>query len=283
MRGWRVWLRRDVWRQGRKKLRQPLRTALLAAGPIIDPAAALAGPWTLPEDDQAVYLSFGFEQQSTDTDIFGDPAGGQRREVSGKIVSEFGVVDWLTGGFSVEGQWLSIDSEGASGVNYGLTSAGLHARFRVYDDAGDVGALQVAMRHTVERNPLLMPQLAETASYFELRGLWGSGFDSGVGHGWASAETGFRWRHGAKAHQAVLDGTLGLRPALAPDMMLIFQGFGVGPIGDGDQDETTLKLAPSVAYDVTDNIAVRLGVARDVLSDEEQPAATGLVDLWFRF
>lgn len=246
--------------------------------------AAQAGPWTLSAGDVRVYVGVEHRVDDADFDANGDPADGARRQLSVSTTSEFGATDWLTIGVSSEGRWSRIESDGRDGVNLGVTRYGGALRARLYDEDGVVASVQTGVGVAGRNDPNLRPELDDGASEAEFRGLVGYGFGSDWGNGWLAGEAAYRARDNDAADQVRLDATAGLRPPIDEDLMLMLQGFGVVAAGSGERsDFDSFKLAPSVAYEATDWVTVRVGASREVIARGVEPGTTVMLDFWFSY
>lgn len=245
-------------------------------------AEAEGGAWTLAEGEGQAFFS---------TIRRVSPAGAQfggvrdEDELFSAITLEYGIREDLTAGLKVHTKYDTARPEDVE------IQAGGHLRYRVWQGEGAVASVQVGASFPVEAwfgsigdaQPDSVPEVSVMA-------LYGRGWQSEWGDGFLSAGFGGAWRGEGEASELRAEATVGQRPWR--HFMGLLSVFAAVPLDGGD---TSLKLAPSIAYTdwpwlgpndkkpaerVYPN-TVQIGVAWDALNPEDGLALT--LNLWKGF
>ncbi|SEB03042.1 hypothetical protein [Rubrimonas cliftonensis] len=215
--------------------------------------AATAGAWTQPAG--AGFSSVGSSYYAL--------RGGGYEELGLTSYIEYGALDWLTLGAVIE----ASQPIGAAGDQPGDTGAVALARVRLaVGPHGDPFAAQLSVGAPL--NDVVndvAPQRDDDEIETDFRLLYGRGFSSPFGDGWANAEAGVRLRSGINSDEFRLDLTVGVRPT---ERWLTFvQAFVTRSLGNEDpfgSDYDVLKIAPSAGYRITPELTLVVGTEHEV-------------------
>ncbi len=234
--------------------------------------AATAGAWTQPAG--AGFSSVGASYYSL--------RDGGYEELSLTSYIEYGALDWLTIGAVFEGS----QPIGVADEQPGDTGATALARVRLgVGPHGDPFSAQLSVGAPL--NDVVSdvaPQRDDDEIETDVRLLYGRGFSTPFGDGWANAEAGVRFRSGINSDELRLDLTVGLRPA---ERWLTFvQAFVTRGLGNGDpfgSDYDVVKIAPSVGYRLTPALTLVLGSEHEVAGREISLGDRFRLSVWRSF
>lgn len=242
---------------------------------------ALAGAWTMAEDQTLVILSASYEVAPVSSLFYGIP---DRDEASGQVFLEHGLFEDLTLGFKAFSKVSPLTGEND-------TRLGLHARQRLWQGwNGSVVSVQAGFELSASE---WMGQMRPSDSVFEIdaRALYGKGWQWDWANSFVSTELGYRHRRGDEVDEFRFDGTIGLEP---------WDGFlglitVAGAVPFGREGTTSLDVTPSLAFtlwpSVGDNdkkpdlssppIVLQIGLGVDVIDLDQGAKIT--FGLWRRF
>lgn len=214
------------------------------------PTLAWAGAW--PREVGRVFLSASATARSDRASI---GAAGFPQEIFAAFYLEYGLTPNITVGLDA-----SHDDKGD------FTALAFMRRPIGRGENGHVFALKAGAGTT---------RTGSTTQSLVMAGFdWGRGFETGLGNGWLSLETGLYYRTGQGELAAKADLTLGLKPSDRTKLMLQVQA-GQYPGGDA-----YLRLVPSVALQIREGAHVELGLAAGLAGDDRLGVKIGT---WLEF
>ena len=196
-----------------------------------------AGAWTLPEDKGQLILSTSRTVAPVRA-VFGENIDFDKN--SAQLFLEYGLWSDVTVGVTAFGEFSTTD-------DIVETRAGAHVRHRLWTgEDGDVISVQAGFSLPAES--LLGGSLGDSRPFsapeYDIRLLYGRGWQWELGNSFISSELGFRMRGESLDDQIKLDITAGHEPVKGVlGLMSIFTSVPLG----GDTD-TSLKISPSIAY-----------------------------------
>lgn len=210
------------------------------------PGRVDASAWTQPEGSTFV---------SASTSILEPEDSDAVRDSTLSVYVEHGLFERLTVGGSLEwkidrDRGFSTDPDTGDDAPSALSAAGF-ARLQLWEgQAGDPLSVQVGYIGALS-SPSPDTGLFAEEEAIDLRVLYGRGFATGWGNGWASVEGALRLLREGGADEIRLDATAGLRPL--PRALVYLQSFatvGLRNADPGGSDFDEWKLAPSIGYDL---------------------------------
>ena len=248
-------------------------------------SSAYAGAWTQPEGSGAAYLS---TTATSNNRYFNDDgnsfANQDYRKVETQLLVEYGITDSLTG--FVGPSLLNTSVGGSAGDRYfglGYTDFGL--RKRLYTDGTNVFSVQATARVPGASNSGNPAEVGYTGIEYDLRALYGRGFQIGNWPAFVDGELAWRIRNGAPPSEYRIDLTLGARPA--PKWLLLLQSFSVISNGAGtgafNVPYRYYKIQPSVVWDFAPKWSAQLGLVATVAGRNSWREQGVVAGLWRRF
>jgi len=247
-------------------------------------AEAQAGAWTLREGQGQVIMTTTRTIAPAGA-FFG---GAADKDSNGsQIFAEYGVFDDLTAGLTVSGNFSSVEDDVEARI-------GIHVRKLLWvGEAGDVASVQAGVAVPVERwlGNGLGDERPDSVTEFQVRGLYGRGWQTDWGNSFVSAEAGFLLRGEQQDEELRFDVTVGHEPVKGLlGLFSVFSTVALGPRG-----EDRFKIAPSIAYTLWPWLGendkkpygpfnpdtIQIGVAWDVLNPDDGLAAT--LSIWRAF
>ncbi len=246
----------------------------LRAGP------AAAGAWTQPAGSGQLVLSFFHSDSPKSYDANGrlSPRPDYRKSELYALY-EYGLTDRLTLILTPSLQDIRSGQDRQSGLGY----SDLGLRYRLLQQGGWVGAVQ-ALARLPQGDADNRPQLSDSDTQYEVRGLLGKGFQLGGHDAFVNLEAAYRLRMGAPPNELRLDLTAGYR--LTPALQLLAQSFttvsaGGGAAGQSFYDDTKLQL--SLAYDLDPATTLQAGLLATVAGRNTLRERGLMLALWHRF
>jgi hypothetical protein len=246
-------------------------------------ADASAGAWTQPEGDGIVIMTTARRAAPVGA-LFNGAAEDDSN--STRIFVEYGVFEDLTLGLTAFTDFSNTDQDLEAAL-------GGHVRYRIWAEDSWVVSVQGGASFPIERwfGSRFGDDRPDSVPEFDLRVLYGRGWQLDWGNGFVSTEFGVRLRGEGQSEEIRFDATLGHEPVRG--VLGLMSVFASAEMGDGQG--SSLKLSPSIAYTqfpwlgandkkpagfaVPDT--VQIGVTWDVKSPED-----GLefgVSIWRRF
>ena len=243
-----------------------LALALLALSPA---AEAAAGAWTRPPGEG--FVSAGTSYYRTDEAV-------PYEETTVALYGEYGVAEGVTLGGAVE---TVQPLDAPIGFEGDLTlSAFAQARLRE-GEAGD--PLSAAIGVELPFGDPLIAQSPDDPA-LDLRLLYGRGFGTRWGGAFVDLQGAVRLRFGEDADELRVDATAGLRPAARWLVMLqSFATLGLRNAEPGGDDYDVLKLAPSVGYELVEDVTVLIGLEREVAGRGVALGSRARLAVWTTF
>ena len=198
---------------------------------------SMAGAWTLPEGRVQIIMTTA-RKIAPAGGFFGEPIDADSN--SSQIFIEYGLLDDLTVGMTVFGEFSTTDDDVEA-------SLGVHARHLVWQgEDGDVVSVQGGIKVPVERwlGEGLGDNRPGSVTELHLRLLYGRGWQTDWGNSFVSTELGLHLRGEGLDEELRFDVTAGHEPIKG--LLGLFSVFSTYPLG-GNAD-VSLKLSPSVAY-----------------------------------
>jgi protein XagA len=215
----------------------------------------------------------------------GQPAGnGTYKQIELSPYIEYGLTpDWTLG---VQPRLQEVIQSGLpyTASAFGLVQFNSFARYQIY--RGDHDAFSVQGQIDIGGVQTgLVPQVAETNTEYELRLLYGHGFELKDGWtGFINVEGAYRFETQGWADQVRADVTLGLRPR--QDWMLLLQSFNTiaaTAASPGQPQYNLFRVEASVVHDLNDHVAIQFGAWHDAGGYHIALGNAGIVALWLRF
>lgn len=198
------------------------------------------------------------------------------------VQGEYGATDDLT--LIVSPSYRDIDVEGPGRDTSGINFVELGGRYAFARSGAAVFSVQATARIAGQtfRDPLA--QVSQLGTEYDLRGTVGAGFGPDGGAGFISAEAGYRFRGHDQPDEFHADLTLGYHAA--PRLLLLASSYntisnGAGRNGFSDYRYHSLYLGG--VYDVSDRVAVQLGVQGTVAGENALRERGFFAGLWFKF
>ncbi|MEO1494096.1 MAG: hypothetical protein AAFV19_18235 [Pseudomonadota bacterium] len=260
-----------------------LRTVLAGLSVCLVTVEAQAGAWTQPEGD-GLFIMTTARRAAPASALFSDVADQDSN--STRIFVEYGVFDDLTLGLTAFTDFSNTDQDLEAAI-------GGHVRYRVLADDNWVLSVQGGASFPIERwfGSRFGDDRPDSVPEYDIRMLYGRGWQLDWGNGFISTEFGLRLRGEGQSEELRFDATLGHEPLKG--VLGLMSVFASAEMGDGQ--ESSFKLSPSIAYTqfpwlgsndkkpagfaVPDT--VQIGVTWDVMNPED-----GLeigVSIWRRF
>lgn len=243
--------------------------------------AGWAGAWTLPQGSSQVIVTAAY---SSADEMFDDNGKAVANETFEKYelrgYGEYGVTDWAT--VVLQPEFRSKRQGDAREDGFGRVDLGL--RLRVWQSDFAVASVEAAISAPGQSGSLVPLNGGDTDWEFDLRALYGRGFDIGWRHGFADLQIGYKHRVGEPADEVALDLTLGLD--VTGDAFAMLQSFNRVSVGSADAPFGKTyehKVALSGVYRLGDDWSVQSGVqltafGRNVLKERGVFAA-----IWKKF
>jgi hypothetical protein len=236
----------------------------------VSACSALANPW-LKLEGQGEMVSTARLMQAE------DGFAGNGMTGTFEVRTEYGLTRWLT---------AVVDQETRLGSASGTAFERARAGARISMVRWDTGVLSIEGVAGVASARTQLAQGGTVTTLHaagELRALLGQDFTSFGSHAWIAVESGWRWRGGPPADEAILDVTLGLQPR--DDLFFMLQSFGVASVGGahGSYDRyVSNKLQLSLVYEFAPGMWLQAGGIGSVYGDDAGDAG-GLLAFWWRF
>lgn len=215
-----------------------MRLPVLAVTAGLVASDAAAGAWTLAEGSGQLIMTTGRNIAPIEGFI-GDAADSDSN--SSQIWVEYGVAEGWTVGAVVYGEFSTIDIEDMQ------LRLGAHVRHRIWTgEAGDIASVQVGFSAPVENwmGDIAPDSLPDSVPEVHLGALYGRGWQTDWGNSFVTAEAAFQWRGEGADEELRFEVTAGHEAWKG--VLGLFSVFSSMPLGD--QNDATLKLAPSLAY-----------------------------------
>ncbi len=194
--------------------------------------------------------------------------------------AEYGFTDWATVVLQPE---LRSKSQGDErSVGFGRVDFGLRARVWKNDFA--VASIEVSASAPGQRDKLIPLNGGDTDWEFDVRALYGRGFDFASRHGFADIQLGFKHRVDEPADEVALDLTLGFD--LTDDMFVMGQSFNrvsVGRAREPFTKTTDHKIALSGVYKFDGLYSVQAGFLATVAGFNVLQERGAFAAIWRRF
>jgi hypothetical protein len=233
---------------------------------------APAGAWTRPEGETFASVSTSYYRT--------DPDSGYE-EATLNLYFEHGLRDWLTVGGALE----ATQPVGAASSLDGETTLAGFAQAQLWTgSAGDPLSLQIGLRAPLGDVASGKPPQLEDDWAAEARLLYGRGFDTGFGPGFADAQAALRLNRGDDADELRLDLTAGLRPA--PRWLIMVQSLntiGLRNATGFGADFDVYKIAPAVGYEIGWGATLLLSVEREIAGRGITQGTRARLGVWTTF
>lgn len=233
---------------------------------------AAAGAWTRPAGETFASVSTSYYRT--------DPASDYE-EATLTLYLEHGLRDWLTIGGALE----ATRPVGAASDLDGETTLAAFAQARLRTGAaGDPLSLQIGLRAPLGDVASGKPPQIEDDWAAEARLLYGRGFDTGLGPGFADAQAALRLNRGDDADEVRLDLTVGVRPA--PRWLVMAQSLNTiglrNAVGFG-ADFDVYKIAPAIGYEIGRGATLLLSVEREIAGRRITQGTRARLGVWTTF
>lgn len=244
---------------------------------------ARAGAWTLPEGEGQIIMTT-LRRAEPSSALFNGSAVDDSN--STKLFVEYGLTDDLTAGLTAFTDFSNTDADLEASI-------GGHLRYRVWAEDSWVVSVQGGVSAPVERwfGNGLGDNRPDSVTEFDLRVLYGRGWQLDWGNGFISTEFGVRIRSEGKSEELKFDATLGHEPVRG--VLGLMSVFASAEMGDGQ--EASFKLSPSIAYtmfpwlgsndkkpsDPSYPDTIQIGVTWDAMNPEDGIELG--VSIWKRF
>ena len=265
---------------------RPAATALALIALASVPQAATAGAWPQAPDQWQVIQQLTLYQAITQGfDNKGRPvSAGRYTQFEYSPYIEYGLSDRWTLGAQPRVQTVWNGTSGNTRRTDGLAQANLFARYTAWRGTNDVVSIQAQYGQRGAATSK-SPQVAYSSTEYELRLLYGHGFDFGGGWtGFTDIEVAGRARSGTSADELRIDVTAGVRPRF--DLLFLLQSFSTIGLKDqspGGSNYDITKLQLSAVYSLTPAVAIQIGGYTELAGRNVSLGNAGLVALWLSF
>lgn len=261
-----------------------LRTLLLASALVAMPGAACANGWPQPRGEGRVISSLIYSESPRGFDGRGNVVDiDEYRQFQLYLNGEYGLTDDLTLLLTPSFRSIEVENQPERDAT-GLQFLDVGARYRVAGRGNTVVSVQAKTRIPLETFRDTLGQVSIQGVELDLRGQVGHGFTMAGLNSFAIAEAGYTFRGDDPPNEFDLDLTLGAR--VAPRVMVIgnlYNTFSDGRGRNGFPSYRYHNLLLSGVYDVTDTVALQLGVLATI-DGKNALRERGLVaGLWVRF
>ena len=246
-----------------------MRRAALALLAALAATETAAGAWTRQPGEGFV---------STATSYYRTDAAAPYEEATVALYGEYGVAEAITVGGAAEAVQPLDAPIGFEGEV--TLSAFAQARLRE-GAAGDPLSASIGVELPFG-DPLIAQNPDDPA--LDLRLLYGRGFGTGWGGAFVDLQGAVRLRFGEDADELRLDATAGLRPAERWLVMLqSFATLGLRNADPGGDDFDVLKIAPSLGYELVEDVTVLIGLEREVAGRDVDLGTRARLAVWTTF
>ncbi len=252
--------------------------ALLPAAP-----QALAAAWTQAEGSGIFIGTAAFTAGSQYLRAGNPTSQPEYRKLETTFYLEYGVTDWLTAIAAPSLRWTRSAGAGADSFS-GLGYTDLGARVRLWSDSASVLSIQAVGRIPGASDDRRSARAGNTDAQFDLRLLYGHGFQLGETPAFVNAEAAYRFRADDPPDEWRLDLTFGIRPAerwllLAQSFTTISNGAGRGVYPASWNSKAQL----SAVYEFAPGWSLQGGVIFTTAGDDALRELGGLIGVWRRF
>ena len=250
-----------------------------------------ASPWNIDVDESNNFATYRYYSTNEYFDLHGNKqrknSDFSKKEL--QVLSEYGLSENWNIGFNLFGN-NQIDSNSHK-TNYeltGISRTDLFARRQLYrnDDYAISSQMSVSLpAYYTNKNAdgkVLYEKLAAELALFA-----GYNFEALGQHHWAASKIAYRHRTGVFDDQYLLSTQMGLRVheklAIIPEINITQSAKEIAtPLNSiaGDNNYNLTNAQISVAYDITDNVSLQLGLFQHVAGKNAGAGGGGFLSLW---